>query len=135
VDLPLSGKQTVAQVQRETHVVRHCSSEDLQVHSRDLESSLLPPRIEDVDRVLQVAVPRTIPTHQCLPSSVGHCLSTSCMRGGTSMLDDHLLPVEDLHCAGKLHVPWPGNTLDLVLWDLGDTQLEQQTAKLCGNSR
>jgi hypothetical protein len=34
------------------------------------------------------------------------------------MLTDHL------HYAGELHVPWPGNTLDLVLWGLGDAQLE-----------
>jgi hypothetical protein len=40
------------------------------------------------------------------------------------MLTDHLLPIEDLHCASELHVPWPGNTLDLVLWGLGETQLE-----------
>jgi hypothetical protein len=53
--------------------------------------------------------------HQRLPSNVGHYLSTSRMRGGTSMLADHLLPIEDLHGAGKLHVPWPWNTLDLVL--------------------
>jgi hypothetical protein len=51
------------------------------------------------------------------------------------MLADHLLPVEDLHGVGELHVPWTGNTLDLVLWGLGDAQLEQQTAKLCGSSR
>jgi hypothetical protein len=69
------------------------------------------------------------------PSSVGHSLSTGRMRGGTSMLADHLLPVEDLHGVGELHVPWTGNTLDLVLWGLGDAQLEQQTAKLCGSSR
>jgi hypothetical protein len=29
VDLPLSDKQAVAQVQRKTHTMRHCSSEDL----------------------------------------------------------------------------------------------------------
>jgi hypothetical protein len=61
-------------------------------------------------------VPRTVPAHQCLPSSVGHYLSTSHTRGRTSILADHLLPVEDLHCAGELHVPWPRNTIDLVLW-------------------
>jgi hypothetical protein len=42
----------VAQVQREAHVVRHRSSEDLWVHSRDLESILVPPRVECVERVL-----------------------------------------------------------------------------------
>jgi hypothetical protein len=31
------------------------------------------------------------------------------------MLADHLMPAEDLHCAGELHAPWLGNTLDLVL--------------------
>jgi hypothetical protein len=41
------------------------------------------------------------------------------------MLADHLLPVEDLHCAVELHASWPGNTLDLVLQGLGDAQLEQ----------
>jgi hypothetical protein len=40
------------------------------------------------------------------------------MRGGTSMLADHLLPVEDLHGAGELHAPWPGGTLDPVFWAL-----------------
>jgi hypothetical protein len=45
--------------------------------------------------------------------------------GGTSMLADHLLPVEDLHSASELHASWPGNTLELVLWGLGDAQLEQ----------
>jgi hypothetical protein len=99
-------------------------SEDLQVHSRDLESILLPLRVECVDRVLQVMVLRVVPTRQHLPSSIGHYLSTSCMRGRTSMLADHLLPVEDLHCVGELHAFWPGNTLDLVLWGLGDAQLE-----------
>jgi uncharacterized alpha-E superfamily protein len=43
VDLPLSDKQTVAQVKLEAHVVRHRSSEDLWVHLRDLERILLPP--------------------------------------------------------------------------------------------
>jgi hypothetical protein len=52
VDLPLSGKQMVAQVQREARAVRQRSSEDLRVHSRDLESILLPLRVECVDRVL-----------------------------------------------------------------------------------
>jgi hypothetical protein len=51
------------------------------------------------------------------------------------MLADHLLPIRDLHCAGELHAPWLGNTLDLVFRGLGDTQLEQQTTKLCGHSR
>jgi hypothetical protein len=51
------------------------------------------------------------------------------------MLADHLLPIEDLHCVGELHVPWPGNTLDLIFWGLGDTQLEQQTTKLCRHSQ
>jgi hypothetical protein len=41
------------------------------------------------------------------------------------MLADHLLPIEDLHGAGELHAPWPRNTLDIVLWGLGDAQLEQ----------
>jgi hypothetical protein len=31
------------------------------------------------------------------------------------MLANHLLPIEDLHGAGELLAPWPGNTLDLVL--------------------
>jgi hypothetical protein len=48
---------------------------------------------------------------------------------------DYLLPIEDLQCVGELHAPWHGNTLDLVLQGLGDAQLEQQTMKLCGNSR
>jgi hypothetical protein len=41
------------------------------------------------------------------------------------MLVDHLLPIKDLHGVGELHAPWPGNTLDLVLWSLGDAQIEQ----------
>jgi hypothetical protein len=57
--------------------VRHCSSEDLRVHSRFLESIIFPPRVEYTDGVLQVTVPRMVPAHQCLPSSVGHYLSTS----------------------------------------------------------
>jgi hypothetical protein len=36
--------------------VRHCSSEDLRVHSRDLESIVLPLRVECLDGVLQMAV-------------------------------------------------------------------------------
>jgi hypothetical protein len=51
------------------------------------------------------------------------------------MLADHLLPDEDLHCVAELHAPWSGNTLDLVFWGLGDTQLEQQTMKLCRHNR
>jgi hypothetical protein len=104
--------------------VRHYSSKDLRFHSRDLESILLPLRIECIDKVLSVTVPRMVLAHQCLPSSVGHCVSTSRMKGRTSMLANHLLPVKDLHYAGELHVPWPGNTLDLVLWGLGDAQLK-----------
>jgi hypothetical protein len=60
-------------------------------------------------------VPGAVPAHQRLPSSVDHCFSTGHMRGGTSMLADYLLPIEDLHSASELHAPWPGNTLDLVL--------------------
>jgi hypothetical protein len=101
----------VGQVPRETGAVRHHSSEDMWVHLRDLEIIFLPSRIECVDRVLQVVVPRTVPAHQHLESSVGHCLSTSRTTGGTHMLADHLLPVEGIHCAGELHAPWPGNTL------------------------
>jgi hypothetical protein len=85
--------------------MRHCYSEDLWVHSRDLERIILPPRVECIDGVLQVTVPRTVSARQHWPSSVGHFLSTSRMRGGTSMLADYLLPVEDLHCAGELHAP------------------------------
>jgi hypothetical protein len=83
--------------------VRHCSSKDIWVHSRDLESILLPPMVECIDRVLQVTVLRAVLARQCLPSSVSHCLSTSRKRGRTSMLADHLLPIEDLHYAGELH--------------------------------
>jgi hypothetical protein len=50
------------------------------------------------------------------------------------MLADHLLPVKDPNGAGNLYAPWPGNTLELVLWGLGDAQLKQQTAKLHRNS-
>jgi hypothetical protein len=85
--------------------VRHRSTKDLWVHSRNLESILLPLRVKCVDGVLPVTVLRTVPAHQRLPSSVGHCLSTSRTRGEASMLADHLLPVEDLHCAGDLHAP------------------------------
>jgi hypothetical protein len=95
--------------------VRHRSFEDLQVHLRNLESNLLPSRVECVDGVLQVVVSIMVLAHQRLPSSVGHCLSACRTRGGTSMLADHLLPVEDLHGVGELHAPWPGNSLDLVL--------------------
>jgi hypothetical protein len=76
-----------------------------------------------------------IPALQCLPSYICHLLSTSRTRGWTSMLADHLLPVEDLNGEGKLHAPWPRDTLDLVHWGPGDTQLEQQTVKLRGNRR
>jgi hypothetical protein len=62
---------------------------------------------------------RAAPTHPRLPST----------------LADHLLPIEDLHGAGELHAPWPGNTLNLVVWGLGDAQLAQQTVKLSGNSQ
>jgi hypothetical protein len=41
------------------------------------------------------------------------------------MLTDHLLLIKDLHSAGELHVPWPRDTLDSVLWGPGDTQLKQ----------
>jgi hypothetical protein len=70
-------------------------------------------------------VPITVLAHQCLPSSVCHYLSTSHMRGRIGMLVDHLLSVDDLHGAGKLHAPWPGNTPNLVLQGLGDAQLKQ----------
>jgi hypothetical protein len=105
VDLPLRDKQTITLVQRDACAMRHCSFEDLWVHSRDLESMLLPPRVECIDRVLQVVAPRAILAWQRLPSSVGHCLSTSHMRSKTSMLVDHLLLVEDLLCVGELHAP------------------------------
>jgi hypothetical protein len=49
------------------------------------------------------------------------------------MLANHLLHVEDLHGVGELHVPWLGDTFDPVLRGPGDTQLEQQTAKLRRN--
>jgi hypothetical protein len=107
----------------------------LWVLSRNLESILLPPRVKCVDGVLQVTVLRTAPAHQCLPSSVDHYLSISHMRGETSMFADHLLLIEGLHCAGELHAPWLGNTLYLVLWGIGDAQLEQQNVKLRGKSR
>jgi hypothetical protein len=104
--------------------VRHHSSKDLWTHSRNLENIHLPPRVKCVDGVLQVIELGADLAHQRLPSSVGHCLRTGRMRGGTSMLVDHLLLVEDLHYVGELHAPWSGNTLDLVLWGLGDAQLE-----------
>jgi hypothetical protein len=109
--------------------MRHRSSEDLPVHSRDLESILLPPRVECVDGVLQIVLGSVLAC-QCLPSSFCHCLSTGRMTGWTSMLADHLLPIEDLHSASKLHAPCPGHTIDLVLWGFGDAQLKQQTVKL-----
>jgi hypothetical protein len=46
------------------------------------------------------------------------------MKGETSVLADHLLPIDDLHGAGKLHTSWLGNTLDLVVQFLGDAQLK-----------
>jgi hypothetical protein len=115
--------------------VIHCSSEDLRVHSRNLESILLPLTMERVGGVLQVKVLGAVPAHQRLPSIICHYSSTSCTRGGTSMLADHLLSVEDLHYAGELHVPWPRNTLDPIVRGTGDTQLKQKTVKLCENSQ
>jgi hypothetical protein len=85
--------------------MRHRSSKDLRVHSRNLESILLPLRVKCIDGVLQVTMLRTVPAHQRLPSSIGHCFSTSCTKGRTSMLADQLLPIKDLHCAGELHAP------------------------------
>jgi hypothetical protein len=123
VNLPLSDEQMIIQVQGEPRDVGHSSSKDLWVHSRDLESILLPLRVECIDGVLQVTVLRMVLAHQCLPRSVDHYLSTHCSRSGTSVPTDHLLPIEDLHCATELHVPWSWSTLDLVLWGLGDAQL------------
>jgi hypothetical protein len=120
VDLPLCGKLVVTQIQRKIHSMRHCSSEKLRVHSRNLESILLSPRVECVDGVLQVTVLGAVLAHQCLPRCVCHCLSTSHTKGSTSVLADHLLPVENLHGAGELHGPWPRYTLDPVLRGLGD---------------
>jgi hypothetical protein len=96
----------------------------MQVHSRELESILLLSRVECIDGVPQVVVPRAIPAHQCLPSSVGHYLSTHRSRSGTSVHADHLLSIEDLHYAAELHVSRSWNALDLVLWGIGDGQLK-----------
>jgi hypothetical protein len=41
--------------------MRHSTSKDLRVHSRDLESILLPLRVECIDRVLQVTMSRVVP--------------------------------------------------------------------------
>jgi hypothetical protein len=103
------------------------------------------------DGVLQVVVPRMVPAHQRLPSSVSYYLSTDHTRGGAHchqlitrewlqkvyfflrVLVDHFLSIEDLCSTGEHHAPWPGNTLNLVIWGLGDAQLEQ-IMKMCGNS-
>jgi hypothetical protein len=105
--------------------VQHRSCEDLQINLRNLEIFFLRLRVKCKDGILQVMAPRTIPADHRLLSSIGHCLSTSRTKGGTSMLANHLLPIEAHHYVGELHAPWLGNTLDLVLWGLGDTQLEQ----------
>jgi hypothetical protein len=112
---PLSGKQMVIQVQLGACAVRHGSPKDLWVHSTDLESILLPLRVDCIDGVLQVTVLGVVTARQCLPTSVCHYLSTSHTRGGKSMLADHLMLVKELQGAAKRHVPWPRNTLDLVL--------------------
>jgi hypothetical protein len=82
-----------------------------------------------------VMVPGAVQAHQCLPSSICYYLSTSHTRGRTSVLANHLMPVENLHGASELHAPWPRDTLDPVLRGPGDAQLEQQNAKLRRNSR
>jgi hypothetical protein len=51
------------------------------------------------------------------------------------MFADHLMPVEDLHGAGELHAPWPGNTLDPVLRGPSETQRKQQAIELCRNNQ
>jgi hypothetical protein len=61
VEVPLSDKQAVSQVQRKTRAMSHRSSKDLRVHSRNHEGILLPPRIECIDEVLQVTVPGAVP--------------------------------------------------------------------------
>jgi hypothetical protein len=105
--------------------MRHHSSKDLWVHSRNLESIFLPLRVECVDGVLQVTVLGAVPAHQCLPSCLCHHLSTSRTRRGRSVLADQLLPIKNLHDAGERHAPWPRNTLDPVLWGPGDARLEE----------
>jgi hypothetical protein len=50
--------------------VGHSSSHDLQVHSRDLEGILLPSRVECIDGVPQVTLPRGVPACQRLSSSI-----------------------------------------------------------------
>jgi hypothetical protein len=114
--------------------MRHRSFEDMRVYLRDLESILLPPIVECVDGVLQVMVPRAVPSRQCLPSNVGHCLSTRRLRSEISVPADHLLSIKDLHCVDELHAPCSWNAVDLALWGLGDAQLKQQTMKLCKSS-
>jgi hypothetical protein len=98
-----------------THIVRHHSSKNLRVHSRNLECILLPLRVECIDGVLHVTVLGAVLPHLWLPSCIYHYLSTSCMRERKSVLADHLLPIEILHGAGEHHAPWPGDTLDLAL--------------------
>jgi hypothetical protein len=80
-------------------------SKDLQAHSRNLEGILLPLRVECIDGVPQVTVPRAVPTHQHLPSSISHCLSARRSRSRTSVPADHKRPIEELHCATELHTP------------------------------
>jgi hypothetical protein len=95
--------------------MRHRSFEDMRVYLRDLESILLPSIVECVDGVLQVMVLRAVPSRQCLPSNVGHCLSTRRSRSGISVPVDHLLSIKDFHCVDELHAPCSWNAVDLAL--------------------
>jgi hypothetical protein len=56
--------------------------------------------------------------------------TTASAQVARGLLNDHLLLIEDFHVAGELHAPWPGDTLDLVLWGPSDAQLKQQSTKL-----
>jgi hypothetical protein len=94
--------------------MRHRSSKDLWVHLRDLESILLPLRVECIDSLsghiaksgssssVHAKKSRPLPQHR------SH-------EGWDKVACRPHLPIDDLHCAGEHHAPWPRNTVNLVL--------------------
>jgi hypothetical protein len=77
--------------------VRHSTFEDLQIHTRNIECTLLHSRVESVDQILQITTPGAVPVRQRLPSSVGHCLGTCRSKGRICVLVDHMSSIEYIH--------------------------------------
>jgi hypothetical protein len=88
-----------------------------------------------VDGVLQFILVAMAPRSDGLPGGISHSITDRCSKGWPLVPTEDPGSREDLYDCLEFHPPWMRDSLDLVSWGGGDSQVSQQGTKPAGRDR